>query len=166
MTYDRQDTEVEVEYHWRETYFILFKSADRPTLTQVEQVLGGLSDRLVLEELTANDEGQFESVRVVSPDDYAAIEINYEAGEAVVEQGSDLAKQLRDDAHPDQLSRLLASDARLDVMHFEQVVTLEPNLDDEMDEMIDPTSLLMVVDALVELIGGVAIDPASGEILS
>ena len=38
--------------------------------------------------------------------------------------------------------------------------------DDEMGDMLDPSSLLMIVDALVGLTEGVAVDPASGAILS
>ena len=166
MTLEESSGEPATEYHWRETYFVLFKASDRPTLTQVEEVLRNLGDKLILEDFKANKEGQFESVRVVSPEDYAAIEINYECGEGVVEQSSALAKELQTEASSDQLTRLFSSDARLDIMHFEQVVNSSPMLeDDSLDEMLDPTSLLMIVDSLVSLSGGIAIDPASGEIL-
>ena len=151
------------EYHWRETYYILFESSQRPTLTQVERSLGELSNRIKLENLNADDEGRFESLMLQSPDDYAALEVSYESGEAVVEMAVDMAKQLKSEAEPEQLAQLLKSDARLDVMHFEQIVS-GPEEDDA-EEMLDPSCLLMVVDALVELTGGIAIDPASGAIL-
>ena len=149
------------EYHWRETYFILYDSRSRPTLTQIERALGELSDRYQLGRLMADDEGRFESLTLNSPDDNAALEISHEEGEAVVEQTTELAKQLKNEAEPDQLAALLKADARLDVMHFEQVT---PGEEDE-EEMLDPSCLLLVVDALVKLTEGIPIDPASGAIL-
>ncbi len=151
------------EYEWRETYFILFRATKRPTLTQVERTVGELNDHLKLENLTADEDGRFESVMIHSPEDYAAIELSYESGEAVTEQATELAKQLKAEAESDDLAKLLVADARLDVMHFEQMVN--GPYGDEDEEMLDPSSLLMVVDALVALTEGVAVDPASGAIL-
>lgn len=151
------------DYHWRETYYILFDAARRPTLTQVERILGELSGHIRLENLTANEDGQFESLVLQSPDDHAALEISYETGEAVIEQAVDLAKQLKAEAEPQQLTQLLKASARLDVMHFEQVV--RGGFGEDEDEMLDPSCLLMTVDALRELTGGIAVDPASGAIL-
>ena len=165
MSIEDEETGLSNEFEWRETYFILFKANNRPTLTQVEHEIGSLSDRLQLQNLRANDEGRFESLMVRSPDDYAAIEISYETGEAVIEQGTELAKQLRSEASQEQLAKLVSSDARLDLMHFEQMVE-GAVIDDEMGDMLDPSSLLMIVDALVGLTEGVAVDPASGAILS
>ena len=165
MSIEDEETDLSNEFEWRETYFILFKENDRPTLTQVERAIGSLSDRLQLQNLRANDEGRFESLMVRSPDDYAAIEISFETGEAVIEQGTELAKQLRSEASQEELAKLVASDARLDLMHFEQMVEGAVIDDDEMGDMLDPSSLLMIVDALVGLTEGVAVDPASGAIL-
>ena len=166
MSIEDQETNASNEFEWRETYFILFKSNDRPTVTLVELAIGSLSDRFHLQNLKANDEGRFESLMVRSPDDYAAIEISYEAGEAVIEQGTELAKQLQSEAGQEELAKLVSSDARLDLMHFEQMVEGAVVEDDEMGDMLDPSSLLMIVDALVGLTEGVAVDPASGAILS
>ncbi len=157
---DREERE---EYEWRETYFILFRASKRPTLTQVERTVGELNDRLKLENLTADEDGRFESVMIHSPEDYAAIELSYESGEAVTEQATELAKQLKAEAESDDLAKLLVADARLDVMHFEKMVN--GPYGDEDEEMLDPSSLLMVVEALVALTEGVAVDPASGAIL-
>ena len=165
MSIEDEETDLSNEFEWRETYFILFKANNRPTLTQVERVIGSLSDRLQLQNLRANDEGRFESVMVRSPDDYAAIEISFETGDAVIEQGTELAKQLRSEAGQEELAKLVSSDARLDLMHFEQMVEGAVIDDDEMGDMLDPSSLLMIVDALVGLTEGVAVDPASGAIL-
>ncbi len=54
-------------YQWRETYFVLFPSARRPTLKQIQQRLSALSNRYTLENPGADEKGLFESVTVVSP---------------------------------------------------------------------------------------------------
>jgi hypothetical protein len=156
------------QLEWRDTYFILFQQASRPTLTQVEAAITDSTRRVTLENLEADDDGLFESLLVQAPEDHAALEISYETGDAVVEQSAELAKQLRDEATPEQLKRLLRADARLDVMLFERITAgEEASADDEEwgPEAVDPASLLNVVDALAKLTRGLPIDPASGAIL-
>ncbi len=48
-------------------------------------------------------------------------------------------------------------------LHFEQVVNFGDGGD--ADEMLDPTALLVVLDALVKLTDGIAIDPQAGVML-
>jgi hypothetical protein len=155
------------EYRWRETYFVLFDSAKRPTLKKVERVLRELNDRFTLSNARADEDGRFESITVMSPDDYAALDISYEAGEEVVEQCGVLQQELKgslaDDEERAKLARLSGFDARFDLLHFEQITDDEP--EDELDEMLDPSALLIVMDALVELTDGVGVDPASGSLL-
>ncbi len=156
----------EPELHWRETYFILFDQANRPTLTQVERALGELNHRYELKNLQADDDGHLESISLNAPEDRVAIEISFESGEAVAEQTTQLAKQLQGEADSDQLAALLRADARFDVMHFEMVDSeYASNDEDELDDMLDPSCLLLVVDAMVELTAGLPIDPSSGAIL-
>ncbi len=109
------------ELLWLETYFIMFPSGRRPTLAQVEHALAGADPRLRLENLEADDDGMFASLLVESPEDHAAVEISYETGEAVIEQNLEWAKQLQKQIPAKQLQLLIASDARLDVAHFERV---------------------------------------------
>jgi hypothetical protein len=157
------------QLEWRDTYFILFQSADRPTLTQLEAAITEATPRVSLENLEADDDGMFESVLVQAPDDNAALEISYETGEAVIEQTTALAKQLKKELKPDQLARLLRCDARLDVMLFERVD--DDNFADDEDEdweggSLDPASMLNVVTALAKLTDGLPIDPASGAVMT
>jgi hypothetical protein len=163
------DDSLDDQLEWRDTYFILFQQTSRPTLTQVEAAITDSTRRVKLENLEADDDGLFESLLVQAPDDHAALEISYETGDAVVEQSAELAKQLRGEATPDQLKRLLRADARLDVMLFERVdagAVAEQGGDEEWAvESVDPASLLNVVDALAKLTRGLPIDPASGAIL-
>jgi hypothetical protein len=168
LEFAMQDDENQLE--WRDTYFILFKQADRPTLTQVEAAITESSQKLKLENLAADDDGLFESVLVQVPQDNAALEISYEMGEAVSAQSAELAKQLKDDLNGKQLQQMLRSDARFDIMLFERVGQPEPVSDGDDDEWeggsLDPSSLLNVVDALAKLTRGLPIDPASGSVLA
>lgn len=156
------------QLEWRDTYFILFQSADRPTLTQVEASITEATRRVSLENLEADEDGLFESVLVQAPDDNAALEISYETGEAVIEQTTALAKQLKKELKPDQLARLLRCDARLDVMLFERMADEDFGGEDEDWEggSLDPASMLNVINALVKLTDGLPIDPASGAVMT
>ena len=163
------DYEAGDQLEWRDTYFILFQQSGRPTLTQVEAAITDSTRHITLENLEADEDGMFESLLVQAPDDHSALEISYETGDAVIEQSAALAKQLRGEATPDQLKKLLRADARLDVMHFERV-NAEESFDDDDEEFggdaVDPSSLLNVVEALAKLTKGLPIDPASGAILA
>ena len=109
------------ELLWLETYFILFPSKRRPTLTQVEHALTGANPRLRLKNLAADEDGRFASVLVESPEDNAAVEVSYEVGEAIAEQNMQWAKELQSKLSPKQLQTIVSADARLDVAHFERV---------------------------------------------
>jgi hypothetical protein len=158
------------ELEWRDTYFILFQRARRPTLTQVEAAITGTSANVRLEHLEADEDGLFESVLVQVPDDNAALEITFESGEAVLEQCAQLAKQLAadEDLDGDQLAALHKADARLDIMHFERVAhdVYTDEDDDLLPEALDPGSLLTIVDALAKLTGGLPVDPSSGALMT
>jgi hypothetical protein len=163
MEYEEGD-----QLEWRDTYFILFQQSGRPTLSQVEAAISDSARRITLENLEADEDGMFQSLLVQAPEDHSALEISYETGDAVIEQSAALAKQLKSEATPDQLKKLLRADARLDVMHFERV-SPDDSFDDEEafgGEAVDPASLLNVVEALARLTHGVPIDPASGAILA
>jgi hypothetical protein len=157
------------QLEWRDTYFVLFQQTDRPTLTQVEAAITESSRRLKLEHLEADEDGMFESVLVQAPQDNAALEISYERGDAVSQQSTEFAQQLKDELSPKQLKLMLKSDARLDIMLFERV---QGDFSDDEDDdeweggSLDPSSLLNVVGALAKLTGGLPIDPASGAVLS
>jgi len=167
------------ELHWRETYFILFPQDRRPELDKVAKTLSKANARYALENLSADEGGLLQSLLVESSEDHAAVEISYEVGEGVLEQNLEWATQLQGELPHEQLQEMIQADARLDVAHFERVPagssgqpTEASPLDDEFGseeenfEMLDPTCLLTVVDALSQLTDGLTFDPASGEILS
>jgi len=167
------------ELHWRETYFILFPQSHRPELDQVAQALSKANARYQLENLAADDEGLFQSILVESQEDHAAVEISYEVGDSIIEQNLEWAKQLQAEIPADQLQAIIKSDARLDVAHFERkpasssdppvglsLLSEEFGAEEDDLEMLDPTCLLTVVEALAQLTEGLTFDPASGEVLS
>jgi hypothetical protein len=155
------------QYCWRETYFVLFDAARRPKLEVVQKALAELNDRFAVTNLAADDRGLAESLTVLAPDDFAALDVCYVDGDEVAEQMAALAEELDLGDDPTQTSsrrqRLRRYNARFDVLHFEQVVDLEA--DEESDGMFDPTALLIVLEALAKLTDGIAVDPQAGTIL-
>ncbi len=155
------------QYRWRETYFVLFSSADAPTVTKLQQILQTLNDRFVLTNVRADSDGHAESLTVLAPDDFAALDICYVDGEEVREQVSllydDLKPTVSEAAERHRLEQMKQYDARFDVLHFEQLTDMGDG--DEADEMLDPSALLLVLDTLVKLTGGIAVDPQAGAML-
>jgi len=155
------------QYRWRETYFVFFDAAARPTLKAVEKLVAALNGRFDIINSVADEAGRFESLTVVSPDDFAAMDVCYLQGEEVLEQGVVLAEELQSvGCQPDDretAQRILQCTGRFDVLHFEQVVDSQDG--DDPDEMLDPSALLVILEALEKLVGGVAIDPQGGTMI-
>ena len=156
-------------FRWRETYFVLFRSSDRPPLGKVQQVLSTLNEQYELSNLRADEQRRIDSLTLVSPEDFAALDICYAEGPDILEQGAELADQMRSGADKRRneavTKQIRQCDARFDVLHFEQVSDLSEEGEDE-DDILDPSALLLVLDALAELTGGIAVDPQSGAVLS
>jgi hypothetical protein len=157
----------DTRYRWRETYFVLFDAKKRPTLETVAKRLSALSKRFELTNLNADEEGWIDSLTLISPDDFAALDICYTEGPEVLEQGAslvaDMKKQADDNPPPVAWEQIKRYDGRFDVLHFE----LTPEDDASDDEgMLDPSTLLVVLGALAKLADGVAIDPQAGTFLT
>ena len=152
------------QYRWRETYFVVFDTAARPKLKTVEKLVATLRGRFDITNSVADEAGRFESLTLVSPDDFAAMDICYLEGEEVLEQGVLLAEELRSvGCQPDDretAQRILQHTGRFDVLHFEQIV--DAHNGDDPDDMLDPSAQLVVLEALEKLVGGLAIDPQGG----
>jgi len=155
------------EYRWRETYFILFDARNRPRTAEVAELLKTLPGGFEVANLGGNQEEMFESVTLLSAQDYAAMEISFIEGDDVQEHIASIVEEMKQtSADPDERQRidqLLSCNARLDVMHFQQVV--EADAEGEGDEMFDPSALLIVLEALTEQVKGESIDPQSGSFL-
>ena len=155
-------------YRWRETYFVLFDAKNRPALKTVAKTLSALNKRFELTNRTADSHGHIESLTLVSPDDFAALDICYTEGAEVLEQAvslvDDLKKAGAEAPPPVPWEQIKRYDGRFDVLHFEQIAE---QADDEPDEeMLDPSALLVVLAALARLTKGVAIDPQAGTFLT
>lgn len=160
------------DYQWRETYFVFFDESRRPSLEKIEEALSLSNGRCELRNQRADEQGQVISLSIVCPDDFSAIDVSYLSGEEVIEQANLLYDEFSAAAEGDpetaeRLQRLLKVNARFDVLHFEQMgdrFGLEGDPDEDMEVMLDPAALLGALEALVELTGGIGVDPASGEL--
>jgi hypothetical protein len=153
------------DYKWRETYFVLFDSARRPNLEQVKSRLLKINPRFELTNGESDEAGHFDSITLRSPQDYAAMDISYVSGEEVSDQVDELERDLKgniDASDRPKLNQLAQCDAKFDILHFEQVSDDEA---EEEGEMLDPSALLSVMDALIELTKGVGVDPQSGSLM-
>jgi hypothetical protein len=154
-------------YRWRETYFVLFDAKKRPALKSVTKTLSALNKRFELTNLGDDGHGRVDSLTLLSPDDFAALDICYTEGAEVLEQGATLVADLKklgpESPPPVPWEQIKRYDARFDVLHFEQIA--EESDDDLEEEMLDPSALLVVLGALAKLVGGVAIDPQAGTFL-
>lgn len=150
-------------YRWRETYFVMFPSERRPSLAAMKKTLSALGERYVLVHGRADPKGHFESIGLLSPDDFAAVDISYVSGEEVLELGAQLHEEMQRGVAAEErgrLKRIAKFDGRFDVLHFERL----PDADEEdvEDDMLDPGAVLIVLEALSRLTDGIAVDPQSG----
>ncbi len=158
------------QYRWRETYLVLFASENQPKLATVEKALRRLDPRYELANASADEAGRFESLSLISHDDFAALDICYVEGEEVREQVLGLVEELRpmacETGSEDKLDQIRHCDARFDVLHFEEMPESFGDEDDLLDEALDPSALLLAMAELARLTGGVAIDPQSGTLFT
>jgi len=147
-------------YQWRETYFVLFQSKNCPKEELVRERIRSIGPHIEMNNVRTDEDGRLLSCTVTSPDDFAALDICYLAGEEVEEQITTLVEQFSHQAgeqeNAQNLSKLVEADARFDILHFEQVAAMA---DEEEDDLLDPGGLLLVMELLIELCQGVGIDP-------
>jgi len=152
-------------YRWRGTYFVLFDAERRLTSEQIIAELRAIDSRNEVRDVRENEDG-FESLTMISPTDFAGMDVTYMMGEEVREQASDLIMELQEmmEEPEDQqkLDRLAACNAQFEIYHFQQVTEQD---DDDDDEMMDPGSLIVVLERLAEECDGVAVDPQSSSFM-
>jgi len=156
------------EFQWRETFFVLFDQDQRPTGQQMRQAIEKLGDRLTVSEFRQDDKGRFESMTVLAPDDFSAMDVSCVSGDEVKEQVPELVKELRPNLDlpedEEQLTLISGATARLDIFHFEQH-SFSFDSDGAEEDFMDPGGLLIVLRQLAELCGGVVVDPQSASVL-
>lgn len=150
-------------YQWRETYFVLFQERHRPQAQDVLQTLKRQDRHFEVSDVTESEDGKLESLTLRSHEDSAALDITYLTGEEVTEQIEELLKQMAratlTDEDREKLNYLGLCDARFDIYHFEE------NAGDEEEEVLDPGTLLLVMEQMVRLCHGVGVDPQSGTLM-
>jgi len=155
------------EYRWRETYCVFFKESQRPQATDVQAAFSRLGDRYQLKEIHGDEDGNLDSLTMISPPDFAAMDISFVSGEEVQEQQDELLAEIdsmaMDEDEKQKLKKLKTCDARYDIYHFEQLVDFYA--DDDEEEFLDPAALLIVLDWFAALCGGVGIDPQANTIM-
>ncbi len=154
-------------FRWRETYFVLFRSKDRPSAESAIEALKQLGTPYNIDGVRADDDGLLETLTLYSPDDFAAMDISYIVGEEVAEQVEALQAEWGQEAVDGEEAayrrQLADCDARFDIYHFEQLVPGEEQEDE--DGFLDPGSLLIVLQMLAGLCSGVGVDPQSGTLI-
>lgn len=159
----------DANFRWRETYFVLFQQVNRPSVESMRKSLGTVGPRLQMRDIREDGQGNIESFTLLSPDDFAAMDVSFVVGEEVEEQIRErLAELLLDQLTKEEKRKwdfIKTCDARFDVYHFEQVVLeQEANGEDE-DGFLDPGSLLIMLQRLAKLCHGVGLDPQAGTVL-
>ena len=150
-------------FRWRETFLVLFEESNRPTVEAVEKALARVG-KFDSEQTNESVDGLIESLTVTNSIDCVGLDIVFVDGEEAAEQIEELQTEISpDDLLPGQeemLEKLPLCNARLDLLHFEQLTASFSEDDDE--EFLDPGSLLGVAESLAQLVNGVAVDPGSG----
>lgn len=156
-------------YQWRETCFVYFNRERRPTLESVVKAVQEAGPQYQLLHPQGDEMGRFESITIIAPDAYSAMDICYVEGSEVRE---DIEKQLKElntpDLTPEERQRLLTlkkCDARFDILHFERLADTWEDEDDDLGELFDPSALIVVLELLTRMTSGVAIDPQSGMVI-
>src|SRR5690606_16405586 len=83
-------------YQWRETYFVFFDRARRPSWPQIQQALQKINAHFEVSAPRLDSEGGFESVTLMAPEAYSALDISYLEGEEVLEQGEQVYDEMKD----------------------------------------------------------------------
>jgi hypothetical protein len=150
-------------YQYRDTYFVLFPRAQRPSEASLQSLLEQLGSKFELGEKRLVN-GLLESATFYAPQDFSAIDIAYVEGEDVVNQIKEIREDFRSitvrNEDLEKLKIVRDFDARLDVFHFERLVAGA-----EDDECFDPGSLLLILERLADICHGIAYDPQSQSLL-
>ncbi len=147
------------KYQYRDTFFVFFPGNRRPDATAFRSALESLNEGFEISAVHADGE-LLESASVVCPEDYSGIDVALVSGDEVRQQIRDLMQEFKTiTLVGEDSSRILQMkqyDSRFDVLHFE-----EAGKGDD----LDPGSLLLVVQQLVALTGGIGVDPQSMSLL-
>lgn len=149
---------------YQDTLFVFFKEGDRPSGEAIKSFFESLGNKYLAENLRESD-SKFESITVYSPRDFSAMDIVYTDGEEVSDQIKEIFSDFRTvtltGEDRSKLGSLGSANARFDVFHFAEAAQA---VDDD-DSFLDPGGLMLVLERLAELTGGVGYDPQSQTLL-
>ena len=152
------------KYKWRETYFVLFRRDDHPSVEDLSNALETGNNKVT--NVNGDSEGRFESATVQSSEDFSGMDVTFVAGDEVKDHVqellNDFAKQTLTSEDQEKLNLLGECDSRFDIFHFQEV----NNASDNEEESLDPGALLLVIEQIVYLCKGVGIDPQSGSLIT
>ena len=152
------------QYEYTDTFFVFFRRENLPTASAVKNAIAELGDRYEFGKIAFREE-QFESMTILSPQDFSAMDIVLDLNAEVPKQVDELAMEFRtltltgDDRN--KLVKFKSCDSRFDLFHFEQQV----NGQQDPDAFIDPGGLLIILEKLRSLCDGVGLDPQSQMLL-
>ncbi|HAN97288.1 MAG TPA: hypothetical protein DCQ98_07580 [Planctomycetaceae bacterium] len=157
-------------YRYRETCFVLFSCRSLPDVRSIVASLAGLGDRYRLSKPETTPDGTFDSLTIRCPYDRSAMDITLVADDDIAEQVEAWNEEFRQftlsDVDRAKLERLADFDCRFDIFHFEQIAASGDSADDDGDaETFDPGALLVVLQQLARLTGGIGVDPQSATLL-
>jgi len=116
-------------YQWRETYFVLFDPAKKPLLHDIRKGLDSVFRSLLVRNALADEQGRIETLSVASTDDFAAIDLVYQCGDHVVVETNAITEEMRQakmsSKNRAKIEKAGKCRARLDVLHFEQMESIQ-----------------------------------------
>lgn len=151
-------------YKWRETYFVLFRREDHPSVKDVTKALEIGHNKVT--DVNGDIDGRFESATVQSSEDFSGMDVTFVAGDEVRDHVKELlnefARQTLSSEDEAKLNRLGECDSRFDIFHFEEI----ENASGGEEEFLDPGALLLVIEQIARLCKGIGIDPQSGSLIT
>ncbi len=157
------------EYRWRETYLLFHKKKQRTSADKLRQAISGIRGSYQIEQLVANENGEFDSATVFAEEAFSAIDMSYveddQIQEQIIEIQSEMKEVLEDPEDLAKLESLGEYDARIDLLHFERLTGDFTDDEEDLNSCFDPAALLAVAEKWTLLTGGICLDPASATIL-
>ena len=152
------------QYEYTDTFFVFFKRENLPSADAIASALSELGQRYQPGKMSLR-EGAFESMTVLSPQDFSAMDIVLDLNAEVATQIEEMVGEFRaltlTGDEREKLTSFRECDARFDLFHFEKQVAGN----EDPDAFIDPGGLLIVLEKLRALCDGVGIDPQSQMLL-
>ncbi len=146
---------------YQDTLFVFFNDEARPSGEAIKSFFESLGGKYRAENLRESD-GKFESITIYSPRDFSAMDIVYTDGDEVADQIKEIFSEFRTmtltGEDRSKLGLLGSSRSRFDVFHFAEAAQA---VEDDDDSSLDPGGLMLVLERLAELTGGVGYDPQS-----